>query len=58
MLNQNWRIEMMGGLRLIYGNKTLTHFKSQKVAGLVAYLAFYSSRRHTREELQLLLYAG
>ena len=56
MLKQQWRIEMMGELRLCRSEHVLTHFKSRKVAGLAAYLAFYASRRHTREELQVLLW--
>jgi len=47
---------MMGGLSLRCGSNVVTHFKSRKVAALLAYLAFYASRRHNREELQALLW--
>ncbi len=56
MLEHSWRIELMSELRLSRGECVVTHFKSRKVAGLAAYLAFYLSRHHNREELQTLLW--
>src|SRR5579871_5858683 len=42
---------MLGGLRARRGADLITRFKSQKVATLLAYLAFYPSRPHLRDEL-------
>src|SRR4051812_17824137 len=48
---EHWRIELFGGLRLVRGERTIRRFRSQKTAGLLAYLACYSSRDHPRDEL-------
>lgn len=46
-----WRISLLGGLRAERGEWTVTRFRSQKFAALLAYLALYPNRLHTREEL-------
>src|SRR5437879_1616243 len=46
-----WRIEMLGGLRAVLGDRVVTRFRSHQTAGLLAYLAYYSRRSHPREEL-------
>src|SRR5207302_5924141 len=46
-----WRIELLGGLRLLRGDDVITRFRTQKTAALLAYLAFYLRRPHPREEL-------
>ncbi len=56
MLLHLWHIQMLGGLRAERGTRALTGFKSQKAAVLLAYLAFYISAPHSREELQTLLW--
>lgn len=56
MMIQPWRIEMFGGLRAVRGAEILSRFKSQKVAALLAYLAFHASQAHSREELVELLW--
>src|SRR5229473_4658723 len=51
-----WRIEMLGWLRAVQGDRVVTHFRSRKVAALLAYLAYHSQRSHPREELVELLW--
>lgn len=51
-----WRISLLGGLRAERGDNTLTRFRSQKFAALLAYLALFPRRVHTREELADLLW--
>src|SRR2546430_17503727 len=50
-MGELWRVEMLGGLQLLRGAEVTTHFRTQKTAGLVAYLAYHARRRHPREEL-------
>lgn len=51
-----WRIELMGRLRVIQGDRILTRFRTRKTGGLFAYMAFYAGRRHFREELMELFW--
>ena len=51
-----WRVQLLGNLRASCGERALEKFQTQKTAALLAYLAFYSHRRHTREELIDLLW--
>lgn len=46
-----WHIRLMGGLRIESGETVLTRFRSQRAAALVAYLALFPQRSHSREEL-------
>src|SRR5438034_952414 len=51
-----WRIELLGWLRVARGDWTITRFRSQQTAALLAYLAYHSRRSHPREELIELLW--
>src|SRR5262249_6887798 len=44
-------IELFGGLRVLQGDRVVTRFRTQKTAGLLAYLTFYPHRIHYREIL-------
>src|SRR4028118_1483977 len=50
------RIELFNGLCVRIGTQTITRFRSQKTAELLAHLAFYSQRMHSREVLIGLLW--
>lgn len=50
-MNTLCRIELLGGLRLLQGARVETRFRSQKTAQLLAYLAYYRKRPHSREVL-------
>jgi predicted ATPase/DNA-binding SARP family transcriptional activator len=52
----HWNIEMFGGLRASRGGQETNGFQTRKTATLFAYLAFYSHKRHLREELADLLW--
>ncbi len=45
------KIELLGGLRLIVGAASVTHFRTRKTADLLAYLAYFYRQRHSREVL-------
>lgn len=51
-----WRIVLLGGLRATRGDRVITHFRTQKNAALLAYLAYYRRRSHRREDLIELLW--
>src|SRR5687767_9133933 len=46
-----WRIQLLGRLRAARGDREITRFRHQKAASLLAYLAYFSKRRHLRDEL-------
>ena len=50
------RIELFGGLRVTVGDRTITRFRTQKTAALLAYLAYHRDRIHPRETLIGLLW--
>ncbi|GIV19394.1 MAG: hypothetical protein KatS3mg023_1145 [Armatimonadota bacterium] len=50
------RVELFGGLRLITPTQTITHFRTQKTALLIAYLASHLRQTHPREALIDLLW--
>jgi DNA-binding SARP family transcriptional activator len=50
-MDTRWRIELLGGLRALRGNRVHTRFETRKVAVLLAYLAFYPNRSHPRDAL-------
>jgi DNA-binding SARP family transcriptional activator len=50
-VDQPWKIEMLGGLRVCRTDTVITRFKTHKNGALLAYLAYYLSRSHTRESL-------
>src|SRR5688572_8364479 len=56
MLLGSWRIELLGGLRLIQAGRVVTRFRTRKAASLLAYLALYASRAHSRDSLADLLW--
>lgn len=47
---------MLGGLRLLQGERVITRFRTYKTGVLLAYLAFYRHRAHPREQLMELLW--
>lgn len=49
-------MELLGGLRLHGGGRTVTEFETRKIASLLAYLGFHGSRPITRERLAGLLW--
>ena len=44
-----WRIEMFGGLRLVQGDTVVSRFRSTKNGSLLAYLAFYPHKQAFRD---------
>src|SRR5690349_19489263 len=50
-MNRPCRIELLGGLRIIQGERVITRFNTYKTGALLAYLAYYQQRAHTREAL-------
>lgn len=50
-MEDHWRIEMLGGLRIRHGATVVTRFRTYKVAALLAYLALNPHRHHDREGL-------
>ncbi|WP_395142882.1 BTAD domain-containing putative transcriptional regulator, partial [Armatimonas sp.] len=55
-MNEPWRITLFGGLSARQADKTITRFKSQKIAALLAYLALHLRQTHSREFLIELLW--
>jgi predicted ATPase/DNA-binding SARP family transcriptional activator len=55
-LADRWTIELFGGLRAAQGDNAITHFRSQKTGALLAYLAYFKNRVHSREALIELLW--
>jgi predicted ATPase len=45
------RIELLGGLRVVQGERVVTRFQTQKTASLLAYLAYHLRQNHPREVL-------
>jgi hypothetical protein len=50
-MDARWRIELLGRLRAVQGDRGLTRFRTQKTRCLLAYLAYDVQRSHPREEL-------
>jgi len=50
------RVELLGGLRVQQGERTISRFRTQKTAALLAYLAYHLGRDHPREVLAELLW--
>ncbi|MGC4046785.1 MAG: tetratricopeptide repeat protein [Armatimonas sp.] len=55
-LSSVWHFTFFGGVRARRGSEVIDHFRSQKFAFLLAYLAIHPNRQHTREELCDLLW--
>jgi DNA-binding SARP family transcriptional activator len=53
-----WSIQLLGGLCAAAEDRIVTHFRTQKTALLLAYLAYFGQRTHSREELIELLWPG
>ncbi|MES2459437.1 MAG: tetratricopeptide repeat protein [Armatimonadota bacterium] len=51
-------IELFGGIRVEQGKRVITRFRTQKTASLIAYLAYFSDRMHSREVLIDMLWPG
>lgn len=56
MLDEPWKIELLGGLRLHQGGRSISRFRTYKTGVLLAYLVYYPHRSHPREELTELLW--
>src|SRR5438093_681487 len=46
-----WHIELLGGLRAIHPDRVIARFRTHKTAALLAYLAYYADRPHSRKKL-------
>jgi DNA-binding SARP family transcriptional activator len=46
-----WRIELLGGLRALCGERAVTRFRTRQTGALLAYLALYCDRTHRRDAL-------
>jgi non-specific serine/threonine protein kinase len=46
-----WRVELLGGLRAVHPDRVVTRFRTQKAGALLAYLALYPHRGHSRGHL-------
>lgn len=55
-MNYLWRIELFGGLRALSGERVITRCRTYKTGALLAYLALFPGRAHSREELCDLLW--
>lgn len=55
-MREPWRVELLGGLCLRRGESVITHFRTRKTGGLLAYLAYFRQRQHPREKLIDLLW--
>jgi DNA-binding SARP family transcriptional activator len=53
-----WSIQLLGGLCAAAEDRIVTRFRTQKTALLLAYLAYFGQRSHSREELIELLWPG
>ena len=51
-----WFIELLGGLRAVCGEVSVSHFRTQRCGLLLALLATRPARVHSREELGELLW--
>src|SRR5690242_2886489 len=57
-MDQLWRIEMLGWLRVLQPDRVVARFRTRKAASLLAYLAYHLHRSHPREQLIELLWPG
>ena len=51
-----WQVQLLGGFQVRYGDHVVSRFKTYKTAALLARLALYPEREHSREELVGLLW--
>ena len=57
-MQDRWRIELFGGLRVRSGDREISRFRSQKTGALLGYLARHPDRRHPREVLVEVFWPG
>ncbi|BDI28919.1 hypothetical protein CCAX7_009700 [Capsulimonas corticalis] len=50
-MNEPWKIVLFGDISAHFGEFEITRFRTHKIAGLLAYLAYHRGRSHTREAL-------
>ncbi|HLK60061.1 MAG TPA: tetratricopeptide repeat protein [Chthonomonadaceae bacterium] len=50
-MDSRCRIQLLGGLQVLQGERSITRFRTQKGGVLLAYLAFYLQQAHPREVL-------
>jgi predicted ATPase/DNA-binding SARP family transcriptional activator len=50
-MGSEWRVELLGELRVTQAERVITPFRRQKVEALFSHLAFYGDRSHPREAL-------
>jgi hypothetical protein len=50
-MSARWRIEVLGGLQAVPGDRVLTRFRTEKTAALLAFLARDPLRSHPRSLL-------
>lgn len=55
-MKQQWNITLLGTLKAKQGERTITRFRTQKTASLLAYLAYHRHKSHPRELLIELLW--
>src|SRR5947208_11043436 len=55
-METRWRIELLGGLRVVRADRVVARFQTQKIGVLLAYLAYYPQLPHRREALIELLW--
>lgn len=53
---ERWRISLLGGLSVQFGDQYISKFQMRRVASLLARLAYFPNRQHLREELIDLLW--
>jgi DNA-binding SARP family transcriptional activator len=51
-----WRIDLLGELRVSGQDRAITRFRTRKAAALLAYLAYYGDRAHSRLPLAEMLW--
>ena len=51
-----WRVEMLGNLQAACDDLVVSRFRTRRVGLLIAYLAFYGERSHSRDELAEMLW--
>src|SRR5438105_4697500 len=50
-MKEIWSFQLLGSFRLRCGDRTITRFRTQKAAAILAYLAYHPRRSHSREVL-------
>src|SRR5579862_9745929 len=56
MQTEPWHIEILGGLRACREGQSPLELSRQQTGALLAYLALYLNRRHTREVLMTVIW--